>query len=69
MWTFFEKNNLMHQRWRLLRIVRSDFMFVDIEPYNSKNVSYFKLSKYCDIDARLSSLCKWEHTYYDYLEY
>ena len=33
----------------------SDFMFVNIEPYNinQRNVSHIKLSKYCDIDARL----------------
>ena len=31
----------------------SDFMFVNIKPYKSKNVSHIKLSKYCDIDARL----------------
>ena len=34
----------------------SDFMFVNIEPYKSiqRNVSHIKLSKYCDIDARLT---------------
>ena len=34
----------------------SDFMYVNIEPYKSKKcVPYnIKLSKYCDIDARLT---------------
>ena len=33
----------------------SDFMFVNIEPYKSRNVSHIKLSKYCDID--ISQYC------------
>ena len=33
----------------------SDFMFVNIEPHESKKcVSYFKLSKYCDINVCLT---------------
>ena len=39
--------------------LHSDFMFVDIEPYKSKKdvpYLYIKLSKYCDIDARLGKL-------------
>ena len=31
----------------------SDFMFVNIEPYKSNKCVHIKLSKYCDIDARL----------------
>ena len=31
----------------------SDFMFVNIYLINQRNVFHIKLSKYCDIDARL----------------
>ena len=37
--------------------LHSDFMFVNIENLiNQRNVSHIKLSKYCDIDARLEKL-------------
>ena len=41
----------------------SDFMFVNIEPYKSKKLSHIKLSKYCDIDARLDNIQLYELYY------
>ena len=56
MLTFFQKKIILCAKGRDFKkgALDSDFMFVNIELINQRNVSRIKLSKYCDIDARLT---------------
>ena len=59
MLTFFRKKIILCAKGGDFKkgVLDSDFMFVNIEPYKSKKCQ-FKLSKYCDIDARLEHIRK-----------
>ena len=51
--TFFKKNNLLRQMWRLRdwRITFRFYVFLTLNHINQLNVTHIKLSKYCHIDA------------------